>query len=123
MISFMRSRGLKMREVPKSITLTLPSMSSLSSTTFSGFRSLLWCEPRRKLPMDDVSGVAVDYRGQDLQHHLCRYPLRYALQGQDLVKQLSPAAVLGHQVEEALVLRELVQSHNVWVVLPILRKM
>ena len=112
------SRGSKILEVPKSMTFRLLERSRDSSTRFSGFKSL---RVRREVPMDDVARVAVGHGREQLQHHLGRDELREGFQREDFVEQLAARTVLGDQKEFSRVLRELVQSHDVRVVLLVSR--
>lgn len=58
MSSFIFSEGLKIVEVPKSMTFTLLSKSSLSKTKFSGFKSL-FLHYLSKIPMYNMTNMTI----------------------------------------------------------------
>ena len=115
MTSRMISFGLKIVDVPKSMTLTLPSMSSTSRTRLSGLMSLPILDGGQ--PVDNVAGMAVGDGGQQLSHDLGGETFRKRAKGDDFVEELPSGTELGDQIEELRIVGELVQSHDVGMVL------
>ncbi len=72
-----------------------------------------------EIPMNDVTGVAISNSRKDLLYDACGVLFTELSSIRNFVKKFATSAKFGHQIVPSLVLIELVQPQDVWVILTI----